>query len=180
MTPCIVLHDGWERRAPATEPPLSTHSYGNRPLCYSGATRLAKRGRALDTGRHSLHDDVSIIFSYESAAGAWQGGPHARQASKNRQPGAGKGPAGLCCLHVAILVARLVLLERLPVIAEDLLEGVFVDPLPCGGHRARLYHVLGTEASRFFTLLSPLYLSPPQEGRAEYGIWKKEILIRCT
>src|SRR5215471_653658 len=58
-------------------------------------------------------------------------------------------------LHVAVPVARLVLLEGLPVIAEDLLEGVFVDSLPCGGHSARLYHVLAAEASRFFTLLSP-------------------------
>src|SRR5438445_6305171 len=32
-------------------------------------------------------------------------------------------------LHVAILVARMALLEGPPVIAEDLLEGVFVDPL---------------------------------------------------
>src|SRR5712691_11447232 len=52
-------------------------------------------------------------------------------------------------LHMAIMVARLVLLEGPPVIAEDLLEGVFVDPLPCGSHRARLYHVLAAEASRF-------------------------------
>src|SRR5438067_10970484 len=58
-------------------------------------------------------------------------------------------------LHVAILVARLVLLEGLPVIAEDLLEGIFVDPLPCGCHRARLYHVLAATSSRFFTFLSP-------------------------
>src|SRR6266496_3598784 len=57
-------------------------------------------------------------------------------------------------LHVAILVAWMALLEGSPVIAEDLLEGVFVDPLPCGCHRARLYHVLAAEASRFFTLLS--------------------------
>src|SRR5438128_6135401 len=70
-------------------------------------------------------------------------------------------------LHVAILVPRMALLEGLPVIAEDLLEGVFVDPLPCGGHRARLYHVLGTEASRFFTLLSPSLpiASPGGAGR---------------
>src|SRR6266496_2799865 len=57
-------------------------------------------------------------------------------------------------LEVAILVAWMGLLEGSPVIAEDLLEGVFVDPLPCGCHRARLYNVLAAEASRFFTLLS--------------------------
>src|SRR5213079_2239669 len=67
-------------------------------------------------------------------------------------------------LHVALLVARLVLLEGLPVIAEDLLEGVFVDPLPCGGHRARLYHVLAAEASRFFTILSPSLSSAAPVG----------------
>src|SRR5215510_8687303 len=58
-------------------------------------------------------------------------------------------------LHVTILVAWLPLLEGLPVIAEDLLEGVFVDPLACGDHGARLYHVLAAEASRFFALLGP-------------------------
>jgi hypothetical protein len=58
-------------------------------------------------------------------------------------------------LHMALLVARLVRLERLPVIAEDLLAAVFVDSLPCGCHSARLYHVLAAEASRLFTLLSP-------------------------
>src|SRR5262245_31194915 len=41
-------------------------------------------------------------------------------------------------LHVAILIPRMALLEGLPVIAEDLLEGVFVDPLPCGDHSACL------------------------------------------
>src|SRR5712692_7168163 len=72
-------------------------------------------------------------------------------------------------LHMAVPVARLVLLEGLPVIAEDLLEGVFVDPLPCGSHRARLYHVLAAEASRFFTLLSPSQPSaaPGRAGRRE-------------
>src|SRR5512132_1853463 len=56
-------------------------------------------------------------------------------------------------LHVAILVARLVLLEGLPVIAEDLLEGVFVDPLRGGGHRSWLYHVLASRSSRLCTLI---------------------------
>src|SRR5215813_1011579 len=51
-------------------------------------------------------------------------------------------------LHMAILVARLVLLEGLPVIAEDLLEGVFVDPLLCSGHSAGLYHVLAPRSIR--------------------------------
>src|SRR5499425_3499497 len=41
-------------------------------------------------------------------------------------------------LHVAILVPRMALLEGPPVIAEDLLEGVFVDSLPCECHSARL------------------------------------------
>src|SRR5215831_10175153 len=69
-------------------------------------------------------------------------------------------------LHVAILVPRMALLEGLPVIAEDLLEGVFVDPLPRGCHSARLYHVLAAEASRLFTLLSPSLpiVSPCRDG----------------
>src|SRR5256884_4351048 len=58
-------------------------------------------------------------------------------------------------LHVAILVARLVLLEGLPVIAEDLFEGVFVDPLSCGGHSAGLYHVLAPRSTRLCTLSRP-------------------------
>ena len=58
-------------------------------------------------------------------------------------------------LYVAILVVWMALLEGPPVIAEDLREGVFVDPLHCGGHRACLYHVLAATSSRFFTFLSP-------------------------
>ena len=70
-------------------------------------------------------------------------------------------------LHVTILVAWLPLLEGLPVIAEDLLEGVFVDPLACSYYSTRLYHVLAAEASRFFTLLSPSLpiASPVGAGR---------------
>src|SRR5207302_5225180 len=70
-------------------------------------------------------------------------------------------------LHVAILVPQIALLEGPPVIAEDLLEGVLVDPLHCGGHRARLYHLLAAEASRFFTLRSPSLpiASPVGTGR---------------
>src|SRR5262245_11503662 len=51
-------------------------------------------------------------------------------------------------LHVVILGARLVLLEGRQVIAEDLLEGVFVDPLLCSGHSAGLYHVLAPRSIR--------------------------------
>src|SRR4030095_2308014 len=51
-------------------------------------------------------------------------------------------------LYVAILAPRMTLLEGLPVIAEDLLEGVFVDPLPCGGHSAGLYHVLAPRSTQ--------------------------------
>src|SRR5215467_3258602 len=70
-------------------------------------------------------------------------------------------------LHVAILVPRMTLLEGAPVIPEDLLEGVFVDSLPCGCHSARLYHVLAAETSRLFTLLSPSrpIASPRSDGQ---------------
>lgn len=61
-------------------------------------------------------------------------------------------------LHVAILVARMVLLEGPPVITEDLLEGVFVDPLPCGCHSAGLYHVFAPRATQLCTLIRPSFL----------------------
>src|SRR3989475_13318285 len=61
-------------------------------------------------------------------------------------------------LHVAILVPRMALLEGLPVIAEDLLEGVFVDSLPCWCHGAWLYHVL---APRSIRLCPPIRLPLP-------------------
>src|SRR5215468_8553949 len=64
-------------------------------------------------------------------------------------------------LHVAIVVPRMALLEGLPVIAEDLLEGVFVDSLPCGDHSAGLYHVLAAEASGSSPSSAPLYPAPP-------------------
>src|SRR5437868_3900478 len=74
-------------------------------------------------------------------------------------------------LHVALLVARLVLLEGRPVIAEDLLEGVFVDPLPCGGHSAGLYHVLAPRSTRLSTLLRPSLpiVSPCSDGPILFG-----------
>ena len=56
---------------------------------------------------------------------------------------------------MAILVPWMALLKGSPVIAEDLFEGVFVDPLPCGCHSAGLYHVLAPRSSWFCTLLSP-------------------------
>src|SRR5215471_17128074 len=59
------------------------------------------------------------------------------------------------------------LLEGLPVIAEDLLEGVFVDPLPCSGHSPCLYHVLASRSTRFCTLLRPPLpiVSPCRDGQ---------------
>src|SRR5262244_858733 len=70
-------------------------------------------------------------------------------------------------LYVAILVPRMALLEGPPVIAEDLLEGVFVDPLPCGCHRAWLYHVLAPRSTRLCPLIRlPLpIVSPCSDGR---------------
>src|SRR5258706_6979373 len=70
-------------------------------------------------------------------------------------------------LHVAILVARMALLEGPPVIAEDLLEGVFVDPLPCGGLSAGLDHVLAPRSTRVCTLLRPPLpiVSPCRDGQ---------------
>src|SRR5215470_13064293 len=70
-------------------------------------------------------------------------------------------------LHVAILVPRMALLEGLPVIAEDLLEGVFVDPLPCGDHSACLYHVLAPRATRLCPLirLSLPIICPCRDGQ---------------
>src|SRR5215475_9074840 len=70
-------------------------------------------------------------------------------------------------LHVAILVPRMVLLEGPPVIAEDLLEGVFVDPLPCGDHSACLYHVLAPRATRLCPLirLSLPIICPCRDGQ---------------
>jgi hypothetical protein len=80
-------------------------------------------------------------------------------------------------LHVAILVARLVLLEGLPVIAEDLLEGVFVDPLPCGGHRAWLYHVLAPRSTRLYPLIRlSLPIVSPCSDRQKGGSQKRKFL----
>src|SRR5215510_7176315 len=69
-------------------------------------------------------------------------------------------------LHVAILVPRMALLEGPPVIAKDLLEGVFVDPLPCGDHRAWLYHVLAPRSTRLCPLIRlSLHCLPLYDGR---------------
>src|SRR5262249_10345438 len=69
------------------------------------------------------------------------------------------------------------LLEGPPVIAEDLLEGVFVDSLPCGCHRAWLYHVLAPRSTRLCTLLRPsLPLVSPCRDRQKGGFSKRKFL----
>src|SRR5262249_28587456 len=83
-------------------------------------------------------------------------------------------------LHMTILVPWMALLAGLPVSAAALLEGVFVDPLPCGCHSAWLSHVLAAEASGSSPSSASRYPAPPQESRAEEEILKKDILLRCT
>src|SRR5262245_41224871 len=80
-------------------------------------------------------------------------------------------------LHVAILVPRMALLEGLPMIAEDLLEGIFVDPLPCGCHSAWLYHVLAPRSTRLSTLLRPSVpiVFPCRDGQ-KGGVLKRKFL----
>src|SRR5438128_4137973 len=72
-------------------------------------------------------------------------------------------------LHVAILVARMALLEGPPVIAEDLLEGVFVDPLSVVCHGRWLYHTLPPGS----TCLPSLPCAPPWFLQREQGQQKK-------
>src|SRR5215510_7903515 len=80
-------------------------------------------------------------------------------------------------LHAAILVARMALLEGPPVIAEDLLEGIFVDPLSVVCHGRWLYHTLPPGS----TCLPSLPCAPPWSlERGEQGQHKKEILIRSS
>jgi hypothetical protein len=63
------------------------------------------------------------------------------------------------------------------VIAEDLLEGVFVDSLPCGCHRAWLYHVLAPRSTRLCPLLrSSLPLVSPCRDRQKGGFSKRKFL----
>src|SRR6266705_3001734 len=76
-------------------------------------------------------------------------------------------------LHVAILVARMALLEGHPVITEDLLEGVFVDPLSVVCHGRWLYHTLPPGS----TCLSSLPCAPPWSlERGEQGQQKRKFL----
>jgi hypothetical protein len=62
-------------------------------------------------------------------------------------------------------------------LAEDLLEGVFVDPLPCGGQSAGLYHVLAPRSTRLGTLLRPALpiVFPCRDGQKE-GSSKRKFL----
>src|SRR5262249_28749880 len=57
--------------------------------------------------------------------------------------------------HMTILVPRMALLEGPPVIADDLLEGVFIDPLPCGCHIPWHLHVFTPRSTWVVTLLRP-------------------------
>src|SRR5258705_1385936 len=69
------------------------------------------------------------------------------------------------------------LLEGPPVIAEDLLEGVFVDPLSVMCHGRWLYHTLPLGS----TCLPSLPCAPPWSlERGTQGQHKKEILIRLN
>jgi hypothetical protein len=69
------------------------------------------------------------------------------------------------------------------VIAEDLLEGVFVDPLPCECHSARLYHGLAAEASRLFTPFIPSHsIAFPRRDRQHTECEKRKFLyvpVKC-
>jgi hypothetical protein len=69
------------------------------------------------------------------------------------------------------------LLEGPPMIAEDLLEGIFVDPLLCGCHSAWLYHVLAPRSTRLSTLLRPSVptVFPCSDGQKE-GVLKRKFL----
>jgi len=79
--------------------------------------------------------------------------------------------------HLGLLVARIALLEGLPMIAEDLLEGRFIDPLSVVCHGAWLYHGLTGESISFSdrAVALPMDLLP-QSTAAQAS--KKEILIR--
>src|SRR6266481_1203106 len=69
------------------------------------------------------------------------------------------------------------LLEGPPVIAEDLLEGVLVDPLSVMCHGRWLYHTLPLGS----TCLPSLPCAPPWSlERGTQGQHKKEILIRSS
>jgi hypothetical protein len=83
-------------------------------------------------------------------------------------------------LHVAILVSRMALLEGPPEIAEDLLEGVFVDPLHCGGHSAGLYHVLAPRSTRLCTLIRPaLPIGSPCRDEQKGRFSKRKFFLCC-
>jgi hypothetical protein len=98
--------------------------------------------------------DIHFAAGEAEAALATEGHPLLFQTVRTQIRGIarlGSATAEHCVddgLYVAILVPRMALLEGPPVIAEDLLEGVFVDPLPCGCHRAWLYHVLAPRSTR--------------------------------
>src|SRR5712691_5104148 len=71
---------------------------------------------------------------------------------------------------MAILVARLALLE-----------GVFVDPLHGGCHRACLYHDLASRSTRLGTLMRPsLPLVSPSRGGQNRGFSKNGIPRRLN
>src|SRR5262245_44038456 len=78
---------------------------------------------------------------------------------------------------MTILVPRMALLEGPPVITEDLLEGVFVDPLPGGCHSAGLYHVFTPSATWLGTLLRPSLpiVFPCRDGQ-KGGFSKRKVL----
>jgi hypothetical protein len=76
---------------------------------------------------------------------------------------------------LSLLVARIALLEGLPMIAEELLEGRFIDPLSVVCHGTWLYHGLTGESISFSyraVALLPMGLLPqsPAAQASKQGI----------
>src|SRR4029450_4906307 len=69
-------------------------------------------------------------------------------------------------LHLRLLVAGIALLESLPVIAEDLLKGRFVDPLSVVCHGRWLSHTLPSGSTFFASLAVSLQVHWREEKKA--------------
>src|SRR5215831_5391619 len=137
--------------------------------------------RATDVGHPLIH--IHLAAGEAEAALATERHPflcqavRAQRGRRARLHGATAEPCVADGLHVAILVPWMTLLEGPPVIADDLLAGAFVDPLPGGGHSAGLCHVLAPRSTQLCTLIRPSLsiVSPCRDGQ-KGGCSKRKFL----
>src|SRR5262245_2006800 len=163
---------------------LEVHGIAHRQ--HRVAIRRPLIKRATDVGHPLIH--VYLAAGEAKAALTAEGYPFLFQAVRAQIRGVARLGSAAAehlvddGLHVVRLVPRMALLGGPPVIAEDLLEGLFFDLLPCGCHSAWLYHILAPRSTRLGTLLRPSLpiVFPCRDGQKGEFLERKFLYAQVT